>query len=119
MVQSPAGPLPIERFKSGAQLAQEFTAQKRCPNPQMVSAFDLKQETQRMNAEIAPLAARAGAQEQSSAGEFAYRCGERAGYTFAVTVGGSINPQGQHMWSVEKLDTPPDGHPIGHLVSPD
>ncbi len=103
VVQSPAGPLMIERFKSGAQFAQEFIAQKECAGAQMVSAFDLKQETQKMNAEIAPLAARVGAHEQSSAGEFTYRCGERSGYTLAVTVGGFINPQGPHMWSVEKL----------------
>jgi hypothetical protein len=103
VVQGPAGPMMIERFKSGVQFAQEFTAQKQCSGAQMLSAFDLNQETQRMNAAIASLAARVGAHEQSSAGEITYRCGERSGYTYAITIGGFIDPQGPHIWGVEKL----------------
>ena len=103
VVQAQTGPLMIERFRSGAQFAQEFTAQKECSGAQMVSAFDLKKETQRMNVEIALAAARVGAHEESSAGEYTYRCGERSGYTYAITIGGYINPQGPHMWGVEKL----------------
>jgi len=51
------------------------------------------------------LTARAGAREQASAGEFTYRCGDRTGYTFSVTIEGySIaTPQGPHIWGVEKL----------------
>ena len=105
VVQSQAGPLMIERFRTGAQLAQEFTQQKVCRDPQALAAFDLRQQSQRINVEIAPIAARAGAREQASAGEFIYRCEDKSGYTFAVTIGGfSIaNPQGPHLWGVEKL----------------
>jgi hypothetical protein len=102
-VQGPAGPLFVERFKSGAQFAQEFTLQKMCPRAVPLASFDLREETQRMNQQIAQAAARVGAHVQSSAGEFTYRCGEQTGYTTSVTVDAFINPQGPHTWSVEKL----------------
>jgi hypothetical protein len=56
-----------------------------------------------MNAEIAPAAARARVRAQASAGEFIYRCGERSGYTVAVTLNSFSDPRGPHMWVVQKL----------------
>ena len=102
-VQSPMGPMTIERFKSGEQFAQEFTAQKLCKNLQPLSAFDLRNEAQRMNASIAGPAASAHAHVQASAGEMIYRCGDESGYTYSVTVLAYTDPQGPHTWSVEKL----------------
>jgi len=105
VVQGAAGPLLIERLRTGAQFAQEYTQQSVCRGPQSLAVFDLRQESQRMTAEIAPLAARAGAREQAFAGEFVYRCGEKSGYTFSITIGGfsTATPQGPHLWGVEKL----------------
>jgi hypothetical protein len=103
-VNGPSGPLFVERFKSGAQFAQEFTTQKMCSRAMPVASFDLRQETQRMNQEIAQAAVRVGAHVQSSAGEYLYRCGEQSGYTLSVTVDAFINPQGPHTWSIEKLN---------------
>jgi hypothetical protein len=102
-VQGPAGPMFIERFKTGAQFAQEFTAQKLCKSAQVLSAFDLRNETQQMNASIARAAASAHVQVQASAGELVYRCGEKSGYTFSVTIDAYTTAQGPHTWSVEKL----------------
>jgi hypothetical protein len=103
VVQSAAGPLLIEGFKTGARVAQEFVARRVCGTSRALSAFDLPIETQRMSAAIAPAAARAGVQASPSAGEFVYRCGERFGYAYAVTVLASTTPQGPQSWAVYKL----------------
>jgi hypothetical protein len=39
-----------------------------------------------MGRDIAPAAARAGVHAIASAGEFVFHCGDRYGYTYAVTV---------------------------------
>src|SRR5947209_2255359 len=85
-VQSPAGPLKIERFRTGAQYAEEFVEAKVCRSAESVASFDLPGQTQRINAEIAPAAARAGVRAIASAGEYVFHCGARSGYTYAVTV---------------------------------
>jgi hypothetical protein len=76
VVKSQAGPLAIEKFKSGSQFAQQYTAQKLCRNPQTLSAFDMRNETQQINRDIAPAAARARVQARASAGDYTYRCGQ-------------------------------------------
>lgn len=103
IVQAPAGPLAIERFKTGAQFAQEFTAQKLCRNPQSLVAFDMPKATQEINSSIRGTAMRASVQAQASAGDFTYRCGEKSGYTYAVTVQAWTTAQGPHTWAVYKL----------------
>ncbi len=103
VVQGPAGPLLVERFRTGTRFAQEYTAKTLCSTPQSLSAFDLPIETQRMRAAAAPVAARAGVRATPSAGEFVYRCGDRYGYTYAVTVLAYTTPQGPQTWAVYKL----------------
>ena len=103
VVQSGAGPLFIERFKTGPQFAQEYTTQKICRAPQALSAFDMRYETQRINQEIAPLAAQVRANMRASAGDFTYRCADQSGYTYSVTVLVWSTPQSPHIWAVYKL----------------
>ena len=104
VVQSPSGLLLVERFQTGARFAQEYSINTLCRTAQPLSAFDLETETQRMNAEVAPVAARAGVRAMPSAGEFVYRCGgDRFGYTYAVTVLAFTGPQGPQSWAVYKL----------------
>ncbi len=103
VVQSQAGPLAIERFKSGAQFAREFASTQVCRGAEAEASFDLPAATSRINAEIAPLAARAGARAQASAGEFVYHCGARSGYDYAVTVEAFTTPGGPRNWAVYKL----------------
>lgn len=103
-VRAPGGPLLIERFRSGTQFAQEFTAQKICKNLQTLSGFDLPREAQQMTVAIAPSAAQVGARIQASAGEIVYHCGEQSGYTMAVTLLAYGGPQSPRIWTIEKLD---------------
>jgi len=93
----------IKRFETGARFAQEFTAQRLCSAPRFLSAFNLLAETRRMNATIAPVAARAGVRAMPSAGELVYRCGDHFGYTYAVTVLAFTTPQGPRTWAVYDL----------------
>ena len=102
-VQSPAGPLMITRFETGARFAQDFTGKRMCGSPQTLSAFDLPDETRRMMSDVAGPAARAGVRATPSAGEFVYRCNDRFGYTYAVTVIASGAPGGPRDWAVYKL----------------
>lgn len=103
VVQSPAGPLQIERFQSGAQFAHEYTVKSLCGAPQSVSTFELPLESRRMNASVASAAARARVHAMASAGEFVYRCGDRFGYTYSVTVLSFTTPQGPQTWAAYKL----------------
>jgi uncharacterized protein YbdZ (MbtH family) len=102
-VQTQVGPLMIERFETGARFAQDFTGKRMCSAPQGLSAFDLPQETRRMTSDVAGAAARAGVRALPSAGEFVYRCGDRFGYTYAVTVIAYGAPGGPRTWAVYKL----------------
>jgi len=103
VVQAPAGPLAIERFKTGAQFAQEFTAQKLCRNPRSLGLLDMRKATQEINSSIGAAAMRAGVQVQASAGDFTYRCGDKSGYTYTVTVQAWTTAQGPRTWAVYKL----------------
>jgi len=103
VVQSPAGPLAIERFQTGAQYAQQYTSLKQCRNAQKLSAFDMPRETQQINQSIAAAATRARVQVRSSAGDFTFRCDGRSGYAYAVTVLAFTTPQGPQTWAVYKL----------------
>ena len=56
-----------------------------------------------MATSIAPIAARAGVTVVPSSGEFIYRCANRPGYTYAVTVLARTTAQGPQTWAVYKL----------------
>ncbi|HEX3549409.1 MAG TPA: hypothetical protein VHT53_03500 [Candidatus Elarobacter sp.] len=108
VVRTPAGPLLIARYESGSQFAEQF-ATRGCAaathgaTAMRVSAFDMPGETASINAAIAPIAARAGVHVSASAGDFTFRCGDRDGFTFAVTVLAWTTPQGPRTWAVYKL----------------
>ncbi len=102
-VQSPAGPLKIERFRTGSQYASDVAAVL-CPNPERLSGFDLNRQSGRINAAIAPFAAQYGARALASAGDFTFRCGAQSGFVYAVTVLASASaPGGPQTWTVDKL----------------
>jgi hypothetical protein len=103
VVQSPAGPLQIERFRTGAQFAEEFVQTKICRAPETLALFDLRRETQQMSQDIAPVAARARVRASASAGEYVFHCGDRYGYVYAVTVLAWTTAQGPQNWAVYKL----------------
>ncbi|MBV8452838.1 MAG: hypothetical protein JOZ29_11265 [Deltaproteobacteria bacterium] len=103
VVQSPAGPLLIERFLSGARFAEEYIRQRVCMTPHMLSVFNLPSENKRLAYAIAPAAARAGVRSMPSAGEIVYRCGDRFGYTSAVNILAYTTIYGPHTWAVYKL----------------
>ena len=103
VVQSPAGPLYIASFESGATFARGETALYVCQRPQALSSFDLAAESRAMTSSIASAAARAGVHATASAGEFVYHCADRSGYTYAVTVLAFTTPQGPHSWAVYKV----------------
>src|SRR5579883_2579920 len=67
VVETQAGPLQIERFRTGAQFAQEFVEGRFCKSPESLASFDLRQETQLIDRDIAPVAARAGVRATASA----------------------------------------------------
>ncbi|MBV8360423.1 MAG: hypothetical protein JO189_21195 [Deltaproteobacteria bacterium] len=103
VVQAPGGPMRIERFLSGARFADEYTRQRVCTAPRVLSAFNLPSENQRLSYAIAPAAARANVRAIPSAGEIVYRCGDRFGYTYAVNILAYTTMYGPHTWAVYKL----------------
>ena len=103
VVQAPGGPMRIERFLSGARFAEEYTRQRVCIAPRVLSAFNLPSENQRLSYAIAPAATRANVRAIPSAGEIVYRCGDRFGYTYAVNILAYTTMYGPHTWAVYKL----------------
>ncbi len=101
-VQGPAGPLKIERFQTGAQFAEFYSAVK-CQGAKKEASFDLKAESQMLSTSIAPMATQMGGNAEVSAGEIYYRCGPKTGYTKSVTVLAYKPGNGPRNWAVYKL----------------
>jgi hypothetical protein len=121
-VKAPSGdPLLIARFETGAQFAQHYIGAKLCPRPEITQSGPRQDETNQINAEIAPYARAMNAVAQASAGEASFRCNGTEGYTYATTVLiGPPTPGGVQGWAVYKLAgytvTDPAAHDLARYV---
>jgi hypothetical protein len=102
--------LVLEPYRPGDQFAAEYVKQSLCPSATMMQGGPIAGQTQALNAQLVPAARAEGKTLRADAGEVSFKCGERAGYVYAITVQTS-QPGGKGAtWSVDRL--------AGYLTSP-
>ena len=98
------GPLLLQRFRSGAEYARDYTGIKVCRGPQYTGGADMPQETNEMNRQVSGFAAQAGFNARASVGDAYFRCGSQLGYVTATTIfAGPRMGQGAQMWFVMSM----------------
>jgi hypothetical protein len=103
VIQSPAGPVLIQRFLTGSQFAKQYASQRLCKNPRWVKVDDLYPLSQSITESIAPEARASGGVARASAGEASFLCNNTQGYVFATTVLISSQSGPIQLWAVYKL----------------
>ncbi len=78
--------LMVERYRPGAQIAEEYTRKLLCPSAAMMQGGSIPNQTQDLNEEFQPIARAEGKQLHVDAGEISFKCGEQSGYVYAITV---------------------------------
>jgi hypothetical protein len=80
------GPILVERFRTGAEFAQEYVRKKLCAQPDFTFGGNEAHDTEVMNAEIVPIGRQAGVYARASVGDSYFRCGSDLGYVTATTL---------------------------------
>ncbi len=78
--------LMVESYHPGAQMAAEYVQKVLCPAATMMHGGPIVDQTQALKAQFAPIAQAEGKTLQIDAGEVSFKCGDRAGYTYAITM---------------------------------
>jgi hypothetical protein len=103
VIQSPAGPVMIQRFHTGSQFAQQYASQRLCKTPRWVKVDEMSSLSQSITNSILPEAQASGAIARASAGEASFQCNDIQGYVFATTVLVSSQTGPIQLWAVYKL----------------
>jgi len=103
VVQSPAGPVLIQRFHTGSQFAKQYALQRLCKNPRWVKVDDMPSLSQSVTNSIIPEAQASGGIARASAGEASFMCNNTQGYVFVTTVLVSSSTGPIQLWAVYKL----------------
>lgn len=103
VVQSPAGPVLIQRFHTGSQFAKQYVLQRLCKNPRWVKVDDMPSLSQSITDSIMPDARSSSAMARASAGEASFLCNNTQGYVFVTTVLVSSQSGPIQLWAVYKL----------------
>jgi hypothetical protein len=103
--------LMVERYRPGAEMAAEYIRKSFCPTATMMQGGGISGQTQDLNQEMQPAAQAEGKQIHADVGEVSFKCGEQAGYVYAITVqvwqpGGAVS-----IWAVYRI--------AGYLTSPE
>lgn len=78
--------LMVEPYRDGAQMAEQYTRQALCPNAGSVHGGSIPAQTQALNQEFNPIARAENKTVHVDAGEISFRCGDRNGYVYAITL---------------------------------
>ncbi len=103
VVQSPTGPVLIQRFHTGSQFAKLYASQRLCKNPRWVKVEDIPPLSQSITESITPEAQASGGVARASAGEASFLCNNTQGYVFTTTVLISSQTGPIQLWAVYKL----------------
>jgi hypothetical protein len=103
--------LMVERYRSGAEMAAEYTHRILCPTATMMQGGSIASQTEDLNEQFQPIAQAEGKQLHADAGEISFKCGDQSGYVYAITVqawqpGGAVS-----IWAVYRI--------AGYLTSSD
>jgi hypothetical protein len=103
--------LMVERYRTGAEMAAEYTHKIFCPTATMIQGGSIASQSEDLNEEFQPIAQAEGKQIHVDAGEISFKCGEQSGYVYAITLqawqpGGAVS-----IWAVYRI--------AGYLTSSD
>ena len=80
------GKLLLERYQPAPQAAAQYVQKALCPSASGFRGGIIPGQTQALNNEFGQIARAEGKQIHVDAGELSYKCGERIGYVFAITL---------------------------------
>jgi PQQ-dependent catabolism-associated CXXCW motif protein len=103
VVQSPTGPLFIQRFLTGSQYAQQHVTWRLCQKPRWIRTGDSFELSSKITAAIQPYAGSMGGTARASAGETTFTCDDDQGYVSATTVLATSSSGPIQVWGVYKL----------------
>jgi hypothetical protein len=104
------GKLLLQRYHPAPQAAQEYVRQVYCPSATGFQGGIIPGQSQDLNKQFGPIAQSEGKQIHVDAGELSFKCGDRIGYVYAITLqawqpGGPVS-----LWLIYRI--------AGYLASP-
>jgi hypothetical protein len=102
--------LLVEPYRPGAQFATEYVQQTYCPSATEIQGGLIESQTQALNAQFAPIAQAEGKTAHIDAGEVSFKCGQRVGYVYAITILTSQPGATVSIWAVYRI--------AGYLAEP-
>lgn len=104
------GKLLLERYQPAPQAAEQYVRQAWCPSASDFQGGIVTGQTQDLNQQFGAIARAEGKQIHVDVGELHYRCGDRIGYVYAITLqvwqpGGPVS-----MWLIYRI--------AGYLATP-
>ncbi len=97
------GRLLIARYQPANQVAEGYTRARLCQNASDFRGGLVPSESQQLSQELNQDARGMGGQLHVDVGEVSFKCGDRAGYVYAVTLLASQPGQPVQMWFVYRL----------------
>jgi hypothetical protein len=80
------GKLLLERYRPAPMVAQEHVERRFCPSATQFHGGLIPGQTQDLNVEMGAVARAEGKQIHVDVGEVSFKCGERNGYVYAITL---------------------------------
>jgi hypothetical protein len=80
------GKMLIERYESAPATAARYVQQVLCPSASMMRGGIIPGQTQSLNQQMSSIARAEGKTVHVDVGEISFKCGERDGYVYAVTL---------------------------------
>jgi hypothetical protein len=80
------GKLLVERYRPAPQAAQDYVQKAVCPAAANFQGGIIRGQTQDLNNQFGPIAQSEGKQIHVDVGELSFKCGDRVGYVYAITL---------------------------------
>jgi hypothetical protein len=86
VIPSPwGGKLLVQNYQPAPQAAQEYILKAVCPSATQFQGGIIRKQTQDLSYQFNAIAQAAGKQMRVDVGELSFKCGDRAGYVYAIT----------------------------------
>jgi hypothetical protein len=116
--------LLVERYKTGAQMAEDYARKSLCEAPSQFRGGMIPAQTEELNRQFGPIAQAEGKRVHLDAGEVSFKCGDRNGYVYAITAEAAQPGQPISMWAVYRIggylattdETPAAAAAINHAL---
>ena len=97
------GKILLERYRAAPDAAADYVRKAFCPSAMQLQGGIISGQTQDLNNQFGSIARAAGKQIYVDAGELSFRCGDRVGYVYAITLeawqpGGSVS-----LWVIYRI----------------